>query len=153
MEASEEEEELSVTAFTPWASLAGGLMIGAAAVLLMALHGRILGATGILGGVLRFDDAAAWRLRAALLAGMIAAPSLLWLLTGRGPEIEVPVSAAALVAGGLLVGIGTAYGSGCTSGHGVCGLARLSRRSILATLSFMAGAFVTVFVTRHLIGV
>jgi uncharacterized membrane protein YedE/YeeE len=148
----EMEDSLTPTEFTPWASLAGGLMIGAAALLLMALHGRILGATGILAGLMRTDDPEGWRLRAALLAGMVVAPSVFWLLAGRGPEIEVPVSAAALVAGGLIVGLGTAYGSGCTSGHGVCGLARLSRRSLVATLAFMAGAFVTVFVTRHLLG-
>jgi uncharacterized membrane protein YedE/YeeE len=76
----------------------------------------------------------------------------LWLMTSRGPEIAVPVSTAALVVGGLIVGIGTAYGGGCTSGHGVCGLARLSRRSVVATASFMAAAFATVLVTRHLFG-
>ncbi len=143
---------MTPTDFTPWASLLGGLMIGAASVLLMALHGRIMGATGILTGLLRLGDGPDWRLRAALLAGMVSAPAALWLVSGRGPEIEVPVSAAALVAGGLIVGVGTYFGGGCTSGHGVCGLARLSRRSVVATLSFMTAAFATVLVTRHLLG-
>jgi uncharacterized protein len=143
---------VTLTFFTPFTSLAGGLLIGLSAVLFMALHGRILGATGILAGLMRTGDPADWRLRLALLAGMILSPTVLWLMTGRGPEIEVPVSTAALVVGGLIVGVGTAYGGGCTSGHGVCGLARLSRRSIVATTSFMAAAFVTVLVTRHLLG-
>lgn len=143
---------LTPTDFTPLSALMGGALIGLATVLLMALHGRIMGATGIVAGLMRFEDGADWRLRLALLAGMILSPTALWLMTGRGPEIEVPVSWAALVAGGLIVGVGTAYGGGCTSGHGVCGLARLSRRSVVATASFMAAAFVTVFVIRHLLG-
>lgn len=140
------------TAFTPWASLGGGALIGLAAVLLMALHGRILGATGILGGLLRPADPADWWLRAMLLLGMAAAPVLIVALTGYRPALDIPVSATAVVLGGLMVGVGVSYGGGCTSGHGVCGNARLSRRSIVATLSFMAGAFATVFVIRHLMG-
>lgn len=141
-----------VTEFTPWASLGGGILIGLSAVVLMALHGRILGATGILGGLMRFGDPADWWLRAMLLVGMAAAPALIAVATGFTPPVDVPISNAAVIAGGLIVGIGVSYGGGCTSGHGVCGNARLSRRSIVATLSFMAGAFATVFVTRHLIG-
>lgn len=140
------------TAFTPWASLGGGALIGLAAVLLMALHGRILGATGILGGLLRFNDPSDWALRAAIIAGMAAGP-LAWLLvSGELPVIDLPVPNWAVVLGGLIVGVGVSYGGGCTSGHGVCGIARFSRRSVVATLSFMASAIATVFVIRHVMG-
>ena len=140
------------TAFTPWASLGGGALIGLAAVLLMALHGRILGATGILGGLLRFNDPSDWALRAAIIAGMAAGP-LAWLLvSGELPVIDHPVPNWAVVLGGLIVGEGVSYGGGCTSGHGVCGIARFSRRSVVATLSFMASAIATVFVIRHVMG-
>jgi uncharacterized protein len=137
------------TDFTPWASLAGGLMIGLAAVLLMALHGRILGATGILGGLLRFGNPADWRLRAALVLGMAVAPLAVLLATGRMPAMEQPVPAPVVALGGLIVGLGVSYGGGCTSGHGVCGIGRLSRRSVVATAVFMATAIATVLVTRH----
>ena len=140
------------TAFTPWASLGGGALIGLAAVLLMAMHGRILGATGILGGLLRLDDPADWRLRAALIGGMAADPLVYLLATGRMPVIDLPISNLAVVIGGLIVGIGVSYGGGCTSGHGVCGNARFSRRSMVATVTFMATAFATVFVLRHVTG-
>lgn len=140
------------TAFTPWASLGGGALIGFAAVLLMALHGRILGATGILGGLMRFDDPADWRLRAALVAGMAAGPLVYLLVTGELPVIDLPISNLAVVVGGLIVGMGVSYGGGCTSGHGVCGNARFSRRSMVATLCFMATAFATVFLLRHVVG-
>lgn len=93
-----------------------------------------------------------WSLRATLLAGMVLAPGLVLLVTGNWPALHVPVSTTAIIGGGLLVGIGGSYGGGCTSGHGVCGNARFSRRSITATLGFMATAFLTVYVTRHLIG-
>ncbi len=140
------------TAFTPWASLGGGALIGLAAVLLMALHGRILGATGILGGLLRFNDPSDWALRAAIVAGMAAGP-LAWLLVaGELPVIDLPVPNWAVVLGGLIVGLGVSYGGGCTSGHGVCGIARFSRRSMVATLTFMATAIATVFVIRHVMG-
>lgn len=140
------------TDFTPWASLGGGALIGLAAVLLMALHGRILGATGILGGLLRFDDPADWTLRAAIVAGMAAGP-LVWLVaSGDLPVIDLPVPNAAIILGGLIVGVGVSYGGGCTSGHGVCGIARFSRRSLIATACFMATAIATVFVIRHVLG-
>lgn len=140
------------TDFTPWASLGGGALIGLAAVLLMALHGRILGATGILGGLLRFNDPADWSLRAAIVAGMASGP-LAWLVfTGELPVIDLPVPKAAVVLGGLIVGLGVSYGGGCTSGHGVCGIARFSRRSLVATATFMATAIATVFVIRHVLG-
>ncbi len=141
------------TAFTPWASLLGGALIGLAAALLMALHGRILGATGILGGLLRFNDPADWRLRAALVVGMAVGPLVYLLATGRMPVIDLPMPNAAVVLGGLIVGIGASYGGGCTSGHGVCGIARFSRRSMVATVIFISTAFATVFVLRHVVGV
>jgi uncharacterized membrane protein YedE/YeeE len=141
-----------VTDFTPLQSLGGGALIGLAAVLLMALHGRILGATGILGGLLRFDDLADWRLKAALLVGMAMGPLVLLWLTGSVPVVDIPVSPLAIIFGGVVVGVGVSYGGGCTSGHGVCGNARFSRRSLVATVTFMATAFATVYVTRHLIG-
>lgn len=140
------------TDFTPLASLAGGLLIGLAAVLLMALHGRIFGATGILGGLLRFDDMADWRLRAALVLGMAVAPLAVLLTTGGFPRIDQPVAAPIVALGGLIVGLGVSYGGGCTSGHGVCGIGRLSLRSVAATAVFMTTAVATVYVTRHLLG-
>lgn len=127
-------------------------MIGTAAVLLMALHGRILGATGMLTGLLLPDNWADWRWRAAMLAGMVSAPAVSMIATGRLPEITVPISMPALVVGGLIVGVGVTLGSGCTSGHGVCGLARLSPRSLVATGTFMVSTAATVFIVRHLIG-
>jgi uncharacterized membrane protein YedE/YeeE len=140
------------TAFTPWMSLAGGVLIGLSATLLMLFLGRIMGATGVLAGLLQpaSGDDFAWR--AALLAGMVTAPAGVWLATGTMPVVEVPVSTFALVIGGLIVGIGVTFGSGCTSGHGVCGMARLSPRSIVATLTFMVVTFATVFLIRHVIG-
>jgi uncharacterized membrane protein YedE/YeeE len=140
------------TEFTPWASLGGGFLIGLASVLLMALNGRIMGATGILSAALfdRRPGDTAWRL--ALLAGMVSGPLAVWAMTGSMPAIAVPVPTLALVVGGLIVGVGVTYGAGCTSGHGVCGMARLSPRSFTATLTFMAATFVTVFVIRHVIG-
>ncbi len=140
------------TAFTPWPSLAGGALIGLSAVLLMGLHGRILGATGILGGLLRFDDPADWKMRAAVLVGMAAGPLVYLFTTGQLPVIDMPMSNTAVVVGGLIVGVGVSYGGGCTSGHGVCGNARFSRRSMVATVTFMATAIATVFVIRHVLG-
>lgn len=140
------------TEFTPWASLGGGVLIGLSAVLLMALNGRIMGATAILTGATldRRPGDVVWRV--ALLAGMVSGPVAVLLLTGAMPAVQVPVSTASLVAGGMIVGAGVTYGSGCTSGHGVCGMARLSPRSIVATLTFMATTFATVSVVRHVIG-
>lgn len=138
------------TAFTPLASLAGGVLIGLSAVLLMLASGRIMGATGVLSGALFGPGARDWRL--ALLAGMVSGPLAVLMLTGSFPEIQVPVTTAAMVVGGLLVGIGVSFGGGCTSGHGVCGMARLSARSIVATLTFMVTTGVTVFLVRHVFG-
>lgn len=140
------------TTFTPYASLLGGVLIGLAAVALMFLHGRIFGATGILAGVLKPSSASDWSLRAAILVGMVSGPTAFFLITGSYPTIQVPVSTLMLVIGGFLVGVGVTFGSGCTSGHGVCGMARLSPRSIVATLTFMVATGITVFILRHLLG-
>lgn len=141
------------TAFTPFQSLGGGALIGLAAVLLMATLGRIMGATGILAGVVTPTSMSDWSWRAAVVAGMISGPLVILALTGQFPAVQVPVTTPMLVIGGFIVGIGVTFGSGCTSGHGVCGNARLSPRSIVATLTFMATTGITVFVIRHVIGV
>lgn len=141
-----------ITTFTPVASLAGGALIGLAAALLMAVHGRILGATGILTGAFLPTGPGDRGWRIAALAGMASAPVVWRLTAGAWPAIDVPVPMTALALGGVLVGVGVTLGGGCTSGHGICGNARLSPRSIVATLTFMATAFATVFVVRHVIG-
>jgi len=125
-------------------------LIGLAAVLFILLNGRIAGISGILGGLLRPRAGdIAWRL--AFVAGILVAP-LLWGLAGALPAITVDAGYPLLIAAGLLVGISTRYGAGCTSGHGVCGLSRLSPRSLVATLAFMASGFVTVYIIRHVLG-
>lgn len=135
--------------FTPLTALLGGMLIGVAAAAFLLLNGRIAGISGILGGMLRPKAGdLAWR--AAFIAGLIAAPVLYGLFAGL-PEIRIEAGWPVLVAAGLLVGVGTRYGSGCTSGHGVCGLSRLSPRSLVATLSFMGAGFATVFIVRHLL--
>ena len=139
-----------MTEFTPWQSLLGGALIGLSAVLLMALHGRIAGISGILSGIIP-PLALDWQWRAVFLAGAIAAPLLLTLAGGEIP-FSVPVSTGSLILGGVLVGMGVHFGNGCPSGHGICGIARLSPRSIAAVLVFMATALVTVYVTHHLVG-
>ena len=136
--------------FTPWSALAGGVLIGLAAALFVLVNGRIVGISGIVGGLLRPQAGdLVWRL--AFVVGMIAAP-LLWAVFSTLPEIRIEASVPVLVVAGLLVGISTRYAAGCTSGHGVCGLSRLSPRSLVATLSFMATGFITVYIIRHLIG-
>ncbi|AUH34719.1 YeeE/YedE family protein [Paracoccus tegillarcae] len=140
------------TAFTPFASFGGGLLIGLGAVLLMLGLGRIFGATGILSGAIFFENRDEMRWRLALIAGMILAPGLIFLITGAMPTLTVPVSPAMIVIGGVIVGLGASLGSGCTSGHGVCGLARLSIRSLVAVPTFMATAAITVFLIRHVFG-
>src|SRR5690606_30486194 len=140
----------AVTEFTPWQSMIGGSLIGLSAVLLMAFHGRIAGMTAIVGGVLP-PFSSDWQWRAAFLAGAIVSP-LIYLAFGGEIDFTVPPSTAMLIAGGLVVGVGVTYGSGCTSGHGVCGMARISPRSIAATVVFMAATFATVYVVRHVIG-
>lgn len=140
------------TAFTPLLSLGGGVLIGVASVLLMATLGRIFGATGILAGLLQPADMADWSWRAALFAGMVSGPVAVLLATGQMPVVQVPVSLPMLLVGGFIVGVGVTFGSGCTSGHGVCGMARLSPRSIIATITFMITTAITVYVIRHVLG-
>ena len=140
---------LDWTHFTPWTSLAGGPLIGAAAALLVLLNGRVAGISSVLGGLMVAErEDAGWR--AAFLIGLIAAPAL-WGLVGALPAARIDAGTATLIASGLLVGVGTRYGSGCTSGHGVCGLSRLSPRSLVATLAFMFTGACTVFVVRHVL--
>ncbi len=135
--------------FTPLSALIGGVLIGAAAAALVLVSGRIAGVSGILGGLLQFKSGdTAWR--AAFVAGLIAAPLLYQLFTAL-PEIRIDTGWPLLVLAGLLVGIGTRYGSGCTSGHAVCGISRLSPRSLLATLTFMGTGFATVYLVRHVV--
>ena len=139
------------TAFTPWSSLAGGVLIGIAAAMLALLNGRIAGISGVLGGLFKpVRGDISWRV--AFVAGLLCAP-LLYLLIGELPRPQIDADYAALVLAGLLVGIGTRYGSGCTSGHGVCGLSRLSGRSLVATATFMGAGFMTVFLARHFFGI
>ncbi|CAB3633652.1 MULTISPECIES: YeeE/YedE family protein [Achromobacter] len=140
---------IDLSAFTPASALGGGAVIGVAAVLMMLGAGRIAGISGILGGLLPPDRNAGWRL--AFLLGLCLSPWL-YRLGSALPPIVVEAGNARLIAAGLLVGIGTRFASGCTSGHGVCGLARGSRRSLAATALFMAAGFATVYVARHLIG-
>jgi uncharacterized membrane protein YedE/YeeE len=137
------------TTFTPLSALIGGAMIGLAAAALLLLNGRIAGVSGILGGLLkpRAGDTA-WRM--AFVLGLAAAP-FVYALFDTLPAARIGAGTWVLVFAGLLVGVGTRYASGCTSGHGVCGLSRLSLRSLAATLSFMAGGFFTVYVTRHML--
>lgn len=141
-----------MTEFTPIAALIGGTLIGLGAVLTMLLFGRIAGISGMLGGTLFPTSSVDWSWRAAFIAGMIAAPVIYTFAMGKAPQFEMPISTFASIVGGLLVGIGVTFGNGCASGHGVCGMARLSPRSIVATGVFMLTAVVTVFVTRHVIG-
>ncbi|HCP80707.1 MAG TPA: hypothetical protein DIT67_03660 [Octadecabacter sp.] len=140
------------TVFTPYASLGGGVLIGLASIALMAVAGRIMGATGILAGFFQPSNLSDWTWRAVLLAGMIAGPLVVLLFTGEMPAVQVPISTTMLIVGGFIVGIGVTFGGGCTSGHGVCGMARLSPRSIVATISFMVATAVTVYVIRHILG-
>ncbi|HVR53586.1 MAG TPA: YeeE/YedE family protein [Pseudorhodoferax sp.] len=135
--------------FTPYAALAGGALIGLAAAMLVLLNGRIAGISGILGGLLRPSAGSiGWRL--AFLAGLVGAP-LVYALAASVPRPQIDAGWDTLVVAGLLVGLGTRYGAGCTSGHGVCGLSRLSPRSLVATLAFMGAGFATVYVVRHLL--
>lgn len=140
-----------MTEFTPALSLFGGALIGLSAVLLMAFHGRIAGMTGILSGLLP-PVSSDWAWRAAFVAGAIVAPMLILGVSEQAIAYSSPVATPWIIIGGLIVGVGVYFGSGCTSGHGVCGMARLSPRSIAATATFMATAIATVFVIRHVIG-
>ena len=136
--------------FTPWSSLAGGALIGLAAAVLWVTDGRIAGISGILGGLANASgNDISWRIM--FLAGLVAAPLLFVLAVGI-PDLSIAAGPLVLTAAGLLVGFGTRLGGGCTSGHGVCGIARLSYRSITATGLFMIAAAVTVFIARHVVG-
>ncbi|GJJ03809.1 hypothetical protein RugamoR64_43470 [Duganella rhizosphaerae] len=142
--------QIDLANFTPAMSLGGGLIIGAAAAVLILFNGRIAGISGILGGLFSFPRKdMAWRL--TFLAGLVAAPIIAGLL-GRPAVADIQASWSEILCAGFLVGIGTRYASGCTSGHGVCGISRGSIRSLVATLTFMGAGFLTVFVQRHLIG-
>lgn len=137
--------------FTPWSALAGGMAIGLAVAVFALLNGRIAGISGIVGGLFRLQAGdIGWRI--AFVAGLIAAP-LVWQLFHSLPALHIDTGYGILALAGLVVGIGTRYGSGCTSGHGVCGLSRLSPRSIIATLVFMGTGFATVYIMRHVLGV
>ena len=138
------------THFTPWAALAGGVLLGLASALFVLLNGRMLGISGIVGGLLRPRAGdMGWRL--AFVLGMLVAPGLYWLVVGP-TQPRIDATWGMVVMAGLLVGVGTRYGSGCTSGHGVCGLSRMSPRSLVSTLAFMGAGFVTVFLIRHALG-
>ena len=137
-------------AFTPWPALAGGLLIGIAAAMFVLLNGRIAGVSGVLGGLLSpAKGDVAWRM--SFVLGLLIAPTV-YAFFSAGSPLRIDAGDGALVLAGLLVGAGTRYGSGCTSGHGICGLSRLSPRSLVATLAFMGAGFVTVFSLRHLLG-
>lgn len=141
-----------MTEFTPLSGLLGGLLIGFASVIMLWGSGRITGISGIFGGLLtptRGDIG--WR--AAFIGGLIFGGLLWTLVSGEALPIDLQVSWPVMIGAGLLVGFGTRLGSGCTSGHGVCGLGRLSPRSLVATLTFMAAAFITTYFVRHVIGV
>lgn len=140
-----------MTDFTPISALLGGALVGLSAVLLMAFNGRIAGMTGILSGLLP-PVSTDWAWRAAFLSGAIVAPALLTALSGYDVGFASPVPMSWIVISGLIVGVGVFLASGCTSGHGVCGMARLSPRSIVATATFMVAATGTVFTIRHLLG-
>jgi len=135
--------------FTPVSALVGGTLIGLSTTLLWLANGRIAGISGILGSLSLPNGEAGWRL--AFLVGLVAAPLLYTFVVGHAPQISMSQSPKLLIGAGLLVGFGTRLGSGCTSGHGVCGLARLSPRAIVATLTFMATAFSTVYLTHHML--
>ena len=137
--------------FTPWSALAGGILIGAAAVLFMAVHGRIAGISGIVAGVIGpVGQDSLWRV--AFIVGLVAAPVIVWAVTATKPVVVFDAPLWRVVLGGLLVGFGARLGGGCTSGHGVCGMARFSRRSIVATGVFMTTAIVTVFFLSQAMG-
>ncbi len=136
--------------FTPYSALIGGALIGLAAAILLLFNGRIAGISGILGGLLRpAEDDRGWRV--AFVIGLIAGPLLYRLIAGPVPAVTLEAPLPLLIAGGLLVGFGTNLGSGCTSGHGVCGVARLSPRSVVATVAFMLAGALTVYVVRHVV--
>jgi uncharacterized membrane protein YedE/YeeE len=142
---------IALNNFTPLSALIGGAIIGVAAGMFILLNGRIAGISGVLGGLLR-PQAGDLSWRVAFVAGLVTAPAF-WALFATLPQVQVDASYAGLIVAGLLVGIGTRYGAGCTSGHGVCGVARLSSRSIVATGLFVAAGAASVYFARHLLGI
>jgi len=137
------------THFTPWSAAIGGALVGLGAAMMVLLNGRIAGVSGVLGGLLRpTREDAPWRI--AFVAGLVLAPAA-YLVAAHLPEIVVATPYPVLILAGFLVGIGTRYGSGCTSGHGICGISRLSPRALVATACFMATGFATVYAVRHLL--
>lgn len=141
---------IDTTHFTPYSALIGGLIIGVSAALFILMNGRIAGISGIIGGLLKpMKHDVLWRV--AFVVGLFMAPTL-YSLFAQMPDIQVDTNYPLLVLAGLLVGIGTRYGSGCTSGHGICGISRLSPRSIIATCVFMSSGIITVFIMRHVFG-
>jgi hypothetical protein len=141
---------MNIVNFTPYSALAGGVLIGLAAVLLLRLNGRLAGVSGILAGVV--TGASDWRTRLAFLVGLVGGAAFYYAASGNPAPLRSGFPAVLLLLAGVLVGYGTAWGGGCTSGHGVCGIARLSPRSIVATVVFMATAVATTFVVRHVLG-
>ena len=139
------------THFTPLTALYGGLLIGLSATVLLLFNGRIAGVSGIVGGLLQRHKAGDFAWRVAFVLGLVLAP-VLYRLFAELPESRIDAGWAMLVVAGLLVGFGSRLGSGCTSGHGVCGLSRLSPRSLVATAAFMSTGFAAVYVVRHLFG-
>lgn len=141
--------------FTPWSALAGGALIGLASAIFVLFNGRIAGISGIIGGLIKprtinlSASDTSWRI--AFIAGLVLAP-LIWQLFAALPSIQIDTSTSLIILAGLITGFGTRYGSGCTSGHGVCGISRLSPRSLVATLIFMSFGFLTVYISRHLLG-
>lgn len=136
--------------FTPWSALFGGVLIGLAASLFALMNGRIAGISGLLGSVLQKEGEGRGE-KALFLLGVLLAPLMWWLFSGA-PTVQFQTGWPGLLVAGLLVGVGTRYAAGCTSGHGVCGLARLSPRSLVATLCFMSTGFAVVYISRHLLG-
>jgi len=142
--------QIDWTAFTPGPALFGGILLGIAAALYIHFHGRILGISGIVGGLFRFQQSDAfWRI--CFVLGLLTAPFWASFLFGLHPIQDIQAEWGTLILAGLLVGFGAHYGSGCTSGHGICGLSRLSPRSLVATASFMGAGFLTVFFIRHVL--
>jgi uncharacterized protein len=142
--------QIDLIHFTPYASFAGGLLIGIAAAMLILFNGRIAGVSGIIGQLLNgVNRDNLWRI--AFVLGIVVAPAI-WQAWIGDLEIEIQTNALWLIIAGLLVGVGTSHGSGCTSGHGICGLSRFSMRSVIATLSFMISGMLTVYIVRHVLG-
>jgi uncharacterized protein len=142
---------MAITEFTPLSALAGGALIGVSSVLMMALKGRIAGISGIAMRLFPPYQDSETMGRAVFILGLVLAPLLVRLVTGQGPDLTIETSPALLLIAGALVGFGSVWGSGCTSGHGVCGLSRLSMRSMVAVATFMTTAAVTVFLMRHVL--